>query len=37
MLLNNEKVVVLDKLVTDQKYLSDLAGQAKIMIDNQQK
>lgn len=36
-MLLDEKVVALDKLVTDQKYLSDFAGQAKIMLDKQQK
>jgi hypothetical protein len=36
-MLLDEKVVALDKLVTDQKYLSDYAGQAKIMLEKQQK
>jgi len=34
-MLLDEKVVNLDLLVTDQKYLSQIAGQAKNMLENQ--
>jgi hypothetical protein len=36
-MLIDEKVVNLDQLVTNQKYLSEIAGQAKAMLDLQQK
>lgn len=36
-MLLDEKVVNLDLLVSDQKYLSQIAGQAKNMLEAQQK
>jgi hypothetical protein len=36
-MLLDEKVVNLDMLVSDQKYLSQIAGQAKNMLEAQQK
>lgn len=36
-MLLDEKVVNLQMLVTDQKYLSQIAGQAKNMLEAQQK